>query len=282
MRRILVALALALAGDASAQLVAENAGTLPPDTPLARLKIYAAEWRHVDEFGAVGEFHYGIHPRLEASALVPLLYKKLEIGDRHESFSGVGDAWLNLKLNVHKTDGVMSSDRVAVLAGIKFPTGKWDDTLRGEEIPFARKLQLGTGTFDGRIGVAITYINDRHRFSIDAWGQASSKRDGVRPGPILRADAAYWCRLFPAAFAEGESGMELRLVADAWYMHRWHTSGELGSDAGNQFWIAPGLQFNATKWLTLEGNVAVPLVDTIKDEYGHSRWSAFVAVKIYF
>ena len=79
-----------------------------------------------------------------------------------------------------------------------------------------------------------------------------------------------------------KEGMELRLVADAWYLHRWHTRGEAGNDAGDQVWLAPGLQFYVTKWLQLEGNFGIPLYDNIKDQYGRSHWSAFVAAKVEF
>ncbi|MEK7467007.1 MAG: transporter [Planctomycetota bacterium] len=276
-------LLLLITGSASAQLVTENAGTVSPETPLARLVINAAQWRHVDEFSAVGEFHYGFHPRFEGSVSVPFIYRYFEIGNNDdEEIAGFGDVALKGKVVVHKEDGVMTSMRTAVLAGIEFPTGKWDDRIGDATEPYARKLQLGSGTFDFTLGLAFTYINDRHRIAIDALGRASTSRDNVSPGPVLRVDLAYWFRLFPAVFEPGESGMELRLVVDAWYLHRYHTRGEKLDDSGDQVWLAPGLQFYATNWLLLEGNAAYALMDTTDDEYGRARWSAFVAVKILF
>ncbi|KAF0247102.1 MAG: hypothetical protein FD180_41 [Planctomycetota bacterium] len=271
-----------LAGSASAQLVTENAGTVSPETPLARLVINGAQWRHVDEFSAVGEFHYGFHPRFEGSISVPFIARSFEIRDDWENIAGFGDVGMKGKVVVHKEDGVMTSMRTAVIAGIEFPTGKWNDRIGDEKEPYARKLQLGSGTFDFTLGAAFTYIKDRHRFAIDAIGRAGTSRGGISPGPILRVDVAYWFRLFPAVFQPGEAGLELRLVVDAWYLHRYHTRGAEFDDSGDQVWIAPGLQFYATKWLLFEGNAAFDLMDTIDDEYGRSRWSAFVAVKILF
>lgn len=276
------AMVLVLATAASAQLVTENAGTLSPETPMAKLRLSGGGWRNVYEWGAAGEFHLGVHQRLELSLSIPLLVKDFEDGDEVDTNIGPGDASVGFKLNVHKSDGVMTSERVAVFGGVEFPTGKWDDTHHGDELPFARKLQLGSGTFDGRLGLAFTYISNRHRFSIDAWGQLSTERDDVRPGSIARVDVAYWYRLFPAVFAEGESGMEMRLVADAWYMYRGHTRGEPGNDAGSQVWIAPGVQLYITKWLQVEGSFGIPLYDNIRDQYGRAHWAAFVAVKVEF
>jgi hypothetical protein len=273
---------LGLAGAASAQLVTENAGTVSPESPLARLVISGAQWRHVDEFSAAAEFHYGFHPRFEASISVPFIYRDFEINRHYEDIAGFGDVEVMGKVVVHKEDGVMTSMRTAVLAGIEFPTGKWDDRIGNATLPYARKLQLGSGTFDFTLGMAFTYIKDRHRFSVDVLGRASTSRGEVSPGPVLRLDVAYWFRLFPAVFEPGEAGMEFRLVVDAWYLHRFHTRGEELDDSGDQFWLAPGLQFFATKWLQFEGNVAFALMDSTDDQYGRARWSAFVAVKVLF
>jgi hypothetical protein len=275
-------LLLLFAGAASAQLVTENAGAISPETPMARLVINGAQWRDAEEFSTVGEFHYSFHPRFEASVYAPYICRRFEIAGKTENISGFGDIGVRGKVVVHKEDGVMTSLRTAVLAGIEFPTGQWNDRIGKATEPYARKLQIGSGTVDFTLGAAFTYINDRHRFAIDGYGRASTTRDNIGPGPVLRLDAAYWYRLFPAVFEPGEAGMELRVVVDAWFLHRYHTRGETLDDSGDQLWVAPGLQFYATKWLLLEGNFAYALVDTVEDEYGRARWSAFVAIKILF
>ncbi len=281
--RVSLAFVLAcLARDASAQLVTENAGVVSPESPMARLTIRGSQWRHVDEAQAVGEFRYAFHPRFEGAAFVPLITRRFEIGGDHERRSGLGDVAVQGKVNILKQDGVMSSLRAAVFGGIEFPTGTWDDTLGGSDVPFTRKLQLGSGTFDFKLGAAFTYIADRHRVAVDAWGQASTSRGEVSPGPVIRIDASYWFRLFPAVFEPGESGMELRLVVDAWYLHRYHTRGEAVDDSADQVWIAPGVQFHVTKWLTIEGSFGFNLADSSDDEYGRAQWTGFIAGSIHF
>ena len=162
---LVLALLPFFAGAASAQLVTQNAGTTSPETPIARLQIRGSEWKDYSEYEAKAEFTYGLHPRLEATLSVPLVWKDFQIGKDVVTLAGLGDASVHMKLNVLKEDAVMTSTRVAVFGGVELPTGNWREDLNGEPLP--RKLQLGSGTFDFSIGTAFTYIADRHRVSIE-------------------------------------------------------------------------------------------------------------------
>jgi hypothetical protein len=267
---------------ASAQLVTENAGTISPETPLARLQIRGGHWEDVDEVTVAAEVHYGFHPRVEGSLTFPVVRRVIERGDDVETIGGLGDVAAGLKINVYKTDGVMTSTRAAVLIGVEAPTGEWRNEFDGETEPFARKLQPGSGTWDFSYGVAFTSIHDRHRFAADLIGRASTERSDVRPGPQARLDAAYWFRLLPATFEPGSAGMELRLVLDASAVYRWRTHGGPGDDSGLRVWLSPGAQFYALKWLLFEANVSLPLYDGVEDEFGDARWEGYAAVKILF
>lgn len=281
-RCVFIAACTLLTADvASAQLVTENAGTTSPETPTGRLVFRASHWQLVDEFSAAAEFHYGFHPKLEGNISVPLVYKTFEIGDGAETLAGLGDIRIGGKLNLTKTDGVMSSVRTAVFGGVELPTGRSRDTTPDGSERLPRKLQLGSGTVDFDLGFAFTYIHDRHRFALDLAGRASTRDAGVRPGPEARIDAGYWFRLFPATFESGQAGLELRVVLDASFVWRWRTHGEI-DDSGGRAWLSPGLQFYATTWLLFEGNVQLPLYDGVDDQYGRARIAGFVAVKILF
>ncbi|MCE9581352.1 MAG: hypothetical protein K8T20_02425 [Planctomycetes bacterium] len=273
-------LLLFLAGTASAQLVAHNAGTTSPETPVLRLQVRGSEWKYYSEYEARAEFTYGIHPRLEASLSVPIAYKDFEIGNDVVSLAGPGDASVDMKLNVLKEDGVMTSTRVAVFGGVELPTGRWKETLNGERLP--RKLQLGSGTFDFSLGTAFTYIQDRHRVAIDVSGRYSSQKGGVRPGAQVQLNAAYWFRLFPASFEPGQAGTELRLVLDASAVYRERTRGEPGNDSGVRVWVSPGIQFYATTALLFEANGSLPAYDGVDDQFGHARVEWMAAVKFLF
>lgn len=281
MKAILIAVVL-LGGTASAQIVTENAGTTSPETPTARFMIRTEYAQRVLDRSLVFESRLGLIPSLEASLKIPFSSKRVEIGERNETFTGIGDAELGLKLNVHKHDQVMRSDRVAVFWGVELPTGEHHAEFDGASEPFARKLQLGTGTWDVHVGAAATIIVDRHRFSIDGVARWSSAHDGVQPGPSLRADAAYWFRLFPAVFEPGKAGMELRAVVDLSVMRQFETEGEPGDDSGTMVWLAPGLQFYATEAVLFEGNISFPVHDSTRDEFGNRHFAAFLAVKVLF
>lgn len=273
---------LVLAGAARAQLVAENAGTTSPETPIARFLIRSSVSQRVEEHALVSELHYGLRPDLEIAVAVPYVVKDVEAGEERDVFNGLGDVALSAKVNVLKSDAVMSSDRVALFGGLELPTGAHDESLDGSDRPAARKLQLGSGGWDSWAGAAVTVIRDRHRFALDAAFRWNGGHDGVRPGPSARVDAAYWFRLLPKAFEPGTSGSELRAVLDVSVVRRWRTRGPDIDDSGTTVWVAPGLQFYATESVLFEGNVAFPVHDTVEDEFGDLRFSAFVAVKLLF
>lgn len=267
---------------ASAQIVAENGGTTSPETPQVRLRIQSAVWQNAEEHSAVAEVHYAPFAGLELSVGIPVLWKQIRVGEARDERTGPGDAWFGGKYVLYKKDGTMTSDRLAVFASMELPTGGWRDELDGSDEPYARKLQLGSGTWDGTLGVAGTVIRDRHRFAANLAGRASSGHDGVRPGGLARLDLAYWFRLFPAEFKPGESGMELRPVIELSVVRHSRTRGENADDRGWRVWISPGLQFYLTESLLLEGNVSLPLYDSVNDQFGDSRFIAFVGFKLHF
>lgn len=275
-------LLLALAGAAHAQLVTENAGTTSPETPFARFVIRSSVSQRVEEHVYATEKHYGLLPSLEISLSTPYVVKSVEVGEERDVFNGLGDPSLGFKVNVHKDDGVMTSDRAAVFGGVEIPLGEHEESLDGSDRPAARKLQIGSGGWDCWAGAAVTIIRDRHRFALDVAFRWNGGHDGVRPGPSARVDAAYWFRVLPAAFEPGESGMELRAVLDVSVVRRWRTRGEGTDDSGTTVWLAPGLQFYATEQVLFEGNASFPVHDTVEDEYGDQRFMAMLALKILF
>lgn len=272
---------LTFAAVSSAQLVTENAGTTSPATPTARLLFRASHWQLVDEMSVAAELHYGLHQKLEANISVPVVYRSFEIGNGAMTIAGLGDVRIGAKLNLTKTDGVMTSVRTAVFGSVEVPTGRSHETTPDDSEQLPKKLQLGSGTFDFDLGFAFTWINDRHRFALSAAGRASTSDRGVRPGAEARLDAAYWFRLLPASFETGQSGLELRLVLDASFVWRWRTQGE-ADDSGGRVWLSPGIQFYATTWLLFEGNIQLPLYDGPHDQYGRARIAGFVALKFLF
>ncbi|MBI2919674.1 MAG: transporter [Planctomycetes bacterium] len=281
-RLSLLAVLMACSSTASAQLVTENAGTTSPETPVARFLIRTSVAQRVVEHAAVAELHYGLRNDIEATLALPYVVKDIQVGEERDQTEGLGDVSLGLKINVHKLDGVMSSSRVALFGGVEAPTGDHHAELDGASEPYARKLQIGSGGWDSWLGAAVTVIEDRHRFALDVAGRWNGGHDGVRPGPSARVDAAYWFRLFPAKFEPGAAGAELRLVLDVSVVKRWRTRGGAGDDSGTTVWVAPGVQFYATTSVLFEGNIAFPVYDSVDDEYGDQRFTAFVAVKFLF
>lgn len=273
---------MVLSGAARAQLVAENAGTVPPETPLARFVIRSSISQRVEEHAFVSELHYGLRPDLEIAIAAPYVVKDVEVGEERDVLNGLGDVAVSAKINVHKLDGVMMSDRVAIFGGLELPTGEHHESPDGSSRPYARKLQLGSGGWDSWVGAAATVIRDRHRFAIDAAFRWNGGHDGIRPGPVARVDAAYWFRVLPKAFEPGQVGMELRAVVDVSVVRRWRTRGPDLDDSGTTVWVAPGFQFYATERFLFEGNVAFPVYDSVDDEFGDQRFTAFVAVKVLF
>jgi len=287
--RSVIATMLALVASASAQIVTENAGVISPETPTFREVFNFEETENLLDLRLNHQLLVGLDRKTELRLTVPtiitrqVIYRDQFGRQKTAEFAGLGDTSLRLKRSLYQVDGVMQSTRWAVLAELVAPTG--DDDQSADGLRLARKLQPGTGSWGYGVGGAFTWIQDRHRFSTDAYYRHSSRHDGFRPGSSLHFDFAYWYRIFPEQHPPpGEEVSEVRGVLELLNEYRFESQvGSAGAgDQGYLMWVAPGIQIYPWRDVLFELSFQLPAFQTIDDALGDRRWRFLVAVKFLF
>lgn len=286
MRRPASVLALLLAGGAPglawAQVVTENAGTVSPETPIWQTRFEYAKAEHLTDLRAVETFFWAPNGVMDFALSVPVHHRDVEFGGLDDTLEGVGDSSLRWKYSVWKEDDVMASTRFSALAGVKFPTGRWDEEESGAKIP--RKLQVGTGGWDVFGGPLFTYIQDRHRFAAELVGRYSFERDDFRLQPSIQVGLAYWYRISPGRIDVAGEETEVRGVIEltSIFYGDSETDGRVQDDGGNITWLSPGVQIYPSFWVLFEASVQVPIIETVEDARGDRKFGALLSIKFLF
>lgn len=130
---------------------------------------------------------YGLSAKQNLLVLAPVGEKEAQVGGRSRSAFGFGDVSLLLKQQVWGRNSLQTQDRLALIGGVKLPTGATGRADRFGRLP--RSLQPGTGSFDFPVG--ILYAHDTATgFFADALYTVRTGADGYRVGDLLRYDLA--------------------------------------------------------------------------------------------
>ena len=285
MKRHILAVLLAASAPATAraQIVTENAGTASPETPIWQTRFEYLKTEHLTDLRIAETFIWAPNGVMDFALTVPIHHRDVEFGGGLEdTLEGIGDSTLRWKYSIWKEDDVMKSTRFSALAGVKFPTGEWDEEESGVEIP--RKLQLGTGSFDFFAGPLFTYIDDRHRFAAEIIGRWNLERDDFQLQPSLQIGLAYWFRITPARIETAGEETEIRGVIEltSIFYGESELNGRGLDDDGNITWLSPGVQIYPAFWVLFEASVQVPIIETVEDVRGDRKFGALLSIKFLF
>lgn len=102
--------------------------------------------------------------KIEVMALVPYHFLGREKATDSQSLNGIGDMTIIAFYNVFQTknDSAVFQHKVFVGAGLKLPTGKYNNTNNGSVNP---SFQLGTGSWD--YNLATEYIIRKNKFGLN-------------------------------------------------------------------------------------------------------------------
>lgn len=208
---------------------------------------------------------YGVNSDLALFAALPYFFDKelkanLPARRINRQTDGFGDLTLFGRYTALRRDWTGRTLRVAPLLGVKAPTGE-DDARDGlGRVP--RPLQVGTGGWDRFAGAVVTYQTLDYQVDAQALYRKNGRHAGFDPGDEWRLDASFQYRLWPRELQAGAPGflyglLESNLVHAERDVDDERSIGRDPDSGGDQWLVALGLQYVATRWI-VEGTVQLP------------------------
>ena len=231
--------------------------------------------REVRTLVALQTLVYGITPRLTAFATLRVLaHRRVEMGgDTVRRDEELGDLRLLGRYTLFVDDyAPLSTRRLAILAGMKFPTGT---NTTGPD-------RFGTPSFDPILGAVGTWAANRHELDVDALYTITTKRHDLEAGDRFRYDLAYRYRVWPKRFGRRLLALHGVLELNGAWTGRTHEDGRTVRDSGgHMLFVSPGVQF-VTDRLILEASVQVPVVQDLNGPQLETDFVGVFSVRIPF
>lgn len=206
----------------------------------------------------------GLTPRLAIFGIVPILSKSLDVnapmGRATRDATGLADIVTFARYTVYAVDRADSTFRIAPFGGLKLPTGDNDDMDALGRLP--RPLQLGSGSWDGLGGVALTWQTKQWEVDADAGVRKTTEADGFRFGDEFFSDLSFQYRVWPRQLGAGVPAFLFAVIeTNLTTQGRSEISGVSDPNSGGTRWdVDLGLQYVATSYI-VEGIVQIPTAD---------------------
>ena len=225
--------------------------------------------------GAISVLGYGINPDLAVFGVLPWLDKEMDVttpvGRRQRQTSGIGDLTVFARYTLYKENGPGWTRRLAPIVGIKAPTGEDNDRDALGRLP--RRFQLGSGSWDGFVGLVYTWQTQAWQIDAQARYRKNGSHDGYTAGDAVNLDASWQYRLWPRQLGSGVPGF-LYGVLETNLSHTERdriATGINNNSGGTRWFITPGLQYVTRRWV-VEAAVQLPAAQnlhgqTIEDEF---------------
>ncbi len=212
----------------------------------------------------------GFTPRLTAFATLPVLVHRSrdEAGRSAQHDSALGDLRLLGRYTFFADDyAPLATRRVAVLGGVKFPTGD---------------NHFGTPSFDPILGAVGTWAHDRHEIDLDVLYRIGTERHDFETGDTLRYDLAYRYRLWPRRFAGRLLQVNGLLELNGTRQAKSRDEGDRLSDTGGSLlFLSPGFQIISTRWI-VEASVQIPVHQEMNGSQVKTDVIAVLGVRVPF
>lgn len=222
--------------------------------------------RNLNVIGSVSVLAYGITSDLAVFGVLPYLNKRLDVttpGRRvTRDTNGIGDMRLFGRYTAYQKDMPGKSFRIAPFAGVELPTG--DDNATDSLGVLPAPLQLGSGSWDPFVGVAITYQTLDYEIDLSASYKANTAANGFEFGDQARLDASLQYRLWPRDLGGGVPGFLYGVLEGNLIYQDQNKIGGIAdvNSGGTTLYIAPGLQYVTKRWV-LEAIVQLPALQKL-------------------
>lgn len=211
---------------------------------------FAGTRREVERFELRTTVGYGLTRDLAVFVGIPYADISSNIGGTRSSASGIGDAMMFARYEVHNTNSAGGTLRVAPYLGMRMPTGK--------------KGRTGDGSLDAFGGVVVTLANINWGLDSQVRYDLNREADGFDRGNVVTVDSSLQYRLRPGdVSAQTEGFLFGVLEMSAIWSGRNETAGiEDANSGGFQLLLTPGVMYATRRWMADFG-VRVPVVSDL-------------------
>ncbi|MGE0486460.1 MAG: transporter [Gammaproteobacteria bacterium] len=185
------------------------------------------------------------------------------VEDQHGGDGGLGDISLLARARVFQQHTLDSTTTVALLAGVKLPSGNTDGRADNGAYLDAH-LQLGSGATDGLFGAALQYVRGRWALNGNVLGalrgQGEAGAHDYDYGDSLNYDLTVRYRVGPAVPGEGPRRWFLSCGLGGEVRGKEIEAGSRIDDSGGHvLFVQPGMQLGIGSRWTFELGAQVPV-----------------------
>jgi len=219
---------------------------------------------------------YGINSKLAVFGVLPYLDKRMDInmgGTRiQRKTQGLGDASFFARYTVYQVDRPGDTFRIAPFAGLKIPTGAHAKSDAFGLLP--RPLQLGSGSWDPFVGLAITHQTLDWEFDIASSYRLNTEASGFEFGDEAKLNASYQYRVLPRTLEGDLSGFTyVVLESELAWNGKNRSLNTIDPNSGGLTWnIAPGLQYVTSRFV-LETIIQIPTIQNLNGTALEADWT---------
>lgn len=211
------------------------------------------------------EIEYGVTPDLTTTLKVPVVY--IHEGKKH--YSGIGDISFRFKWRFIRKDAPGASDGIALVGGIKLPTG----TSGGSE-------PTGTGSTD--FLAAITYGHESRRWYwwTDMRYLITTEGAGINRGDIFFYDAAFGVR--PWLLSYEQPDLVILMEVNGKHTGKSRRGNVILSNTGGDIIsIGPAILFSYRNYM-LKGGIAFPAEWSLNGSQSRPPVEGIIAIEGHF
>lgn len=179
---------------------------------------------------------YNITHKWQAGLVVPFVSR---FPDKAASRSGIGDLSLFTKYQIYKKDGKAKTLRSLLKLTETFPSGDTDELPR-----------LGRGVYQTTVSLVNGYVTTKYGI----YGEFGYNITSDRLPDNFIYNLAFGYPLLPQQYPPKQVNLYLELLGNYIF-----------DDIGNNLFLAPGVQYIASRKLLVESGVQIPLDESVED-----------------
>ncbi|MBU6401941.1 MAG: transporter [Verrucomicrobia bacterium] len=219
--------------------------------------------RDLEVIAAPSVLVYGFTEKFALIGITPYLDNSFKAGGVERGDHGLGDVTLLGRYQVFQLDRPGETFRAQLLGGLKFPTGRDDESESLGRLP--QPLQLGSGSYDPLVGGVFTWQQLRWQVDFDVVYKINTEANDFRFGNTLAHDAAFEYRLLPRQLPERGVPRFVYGVLElngVWAERSKLSGHDIGASGGYTLFVSPGLQYVTKRWVA-EVSVQLPVVQEL-------------------